>query len=150
MCFWVPVDWATLTGEHLQYLGELQGKSVCTKMSSSRDSTMESAADVVRRAVLWWNSVIVRYLTSLPLREDGTAHQILITSHGGFILSLVRALVAGRKVKLRKGVVVGRCLNSSVTVIEFGERMGGTLVKFGDVGHLKGALTVETNADETW
>jgi len=59
-------------------------------------------------------------------------------------------LIASQKVRCREGVVVvGKCLNSSVTVIEFGEGVEGTVVKYGDVGHLSGTQLVQTNVDET-
>jgi len=72
-----------------------------------------------------------------------------VVSHGGFIGTLVHTLIARRTVKCKEGVVVaGKCLNASVSVIEFDEKAEGILVKFGDIGHLSGDSVVQTNVDE--
>ncbi|KAJ7735277.1 phosphoglycerate mutase-like protein [Mycena maculata] len=140
-------------GEELRerFCGDLQGKKggAGFKMAAAVDETVEPAEAFAARAVGWWKTAILQRTLGLPPRE--VAYNVLVTSHGGFINTLVRALIGSRKVRCAPGVVLASVPNSSVTVIEV-ERDGvGTVVQFGDVAHLTPKLEremVETNVDE--
>ncbi|KAJ6531598.1 phosphoglycerate mutase-like protein [Mycena vulgaris] len=133
-----------------RFLGDLQGKKAGPgfQQAASVDATVEREEVFAARAVGWWKKAIQRTL-ALPPRE--AAYNILVTSHGGFIHTLVRTLVGSGKARCAPGVVTVACRNTSVTIVEV-ERDGvGTIVQFGDVAHLTPKLKDEmvgTNVDE--
>jgi len=97
----------------------------------------ESPEAVTRRAMEWWNVTIV-----------GTSSKhILIVSHAAWIRLLVQGLLR-KAIRAERGVTVGRCLNTGVTVVEIPRERGmGKLLQYGSVMHLIGDV-VEDNADE--
>ena len=99
----------------------------------------ESPEAVRRRAMEWWNATIV-----------GTSSKhILIVSHGAWIRLSVQGLLERKVVRAERGVTVGRCLNTGVTVIEIPRERGmGKLLQYGNVMHLRGGDVVQDNADE--
>ncbi len=99
----------------------------------------ESPEAVTRRAVEWWNATIV----------GASAKEILIVSHSAWIRLLVQGLLLRKAIRAERGVTVGRCFNTGVTVVEIPRERGkGKLLQYGDVMHLRGADVVEVNADE--
>lgn len=97
----------------------------------------ESPEAVTRRAMEWWNATIV----------GTTSKHILIVSHGAWIRLLVQGLLR-KAIRAERGVIVGRCLNTGVTVVEIPRERGkGKLLQYGNVMHLVGDV-VEDNADE--
>ena len=71
---------------------------------------------------------------------------ILAVSHGGLIGTLVTNLLGSRKLREGEGVVVGRCFNASISVVELDARGRGVLVSYADTTHIDGEL-VQDNAD---
>ncbi|TFK42375.1 phosphoglycerate mutase-like protein [Crucibulum laeve] len=130
-----------------RYMGSLQGSSMApgARMVSAVDETVENGSEFVKRGVRWWNRRIVDYARSLPPRE--TPYNILVVSHGGFIGTLTRNLIESRKVKCAKDVVIWKCFNTSISIIELGENGKGTLLQYGGIAHLEDKA-VESNADE--
>jgi broad specificity phosphatase PhoE len=114
------------------------------------NETVETPEAFAGRVVGWWKKSILQRTRTLPPRE--TAYNVLVTSHGGTINALVRTLIGSRKAQCAPEVVITRCHNTSVTIIEveLGERPV-TIVQFGDVAHLAQDRDemVETNVDET-
>jgi broad specificity phosphatase PhoE len=132
-----------------QYLGGLQGKrlSSSAQLSARLDSSIESRDSFFARTLAWWNETILKFTASLAPRS--TPYNVLVTSHGGFINTLVKGLVRSGKARCKEGVVIWQCPNSSITVIEVALNNNiGVVVKYGDVAHLLEEKAVETNADE--
>ncbi|KAF9261441.1 phosphoglycerate mutase-like protein [Marasmius fiardii PR-910] len=71
-------------------------------------------------------------------------HHVLIVSHGGFIGSLVKNLLATNRVKpLGTAPVRGSdwmCHNTSITTIDVSEDGKGTLIKYADISHMLEAV----------
>ena len=83
-------------------------------------------------------------------------HNILVVSHGGWILTLLTALEANGTVICREGVEIGYCLNTGVSIVEYndipsgGERsLVGTLAQYSGVEHLihESLTPLEVNED---
>ena len=72
---------------------------------------------------------------------------ILAVSHGGLIGTLVTNLLGSRKLREGEGVVVGRCFNASISVVDLYEDGKGVLVSYADTTHLNVDLVVKENAD---
>lgn len=100
----------------------------------------ESPKAVTKRAMAWWNETIV----------GTTASCVLIVSHGGWIRLLVQGLLEDGAIRAARGVTVGRCLNTGVSVVEVPtERGRGKLLQYGNIVHLRDEVdVVEGNADE--
>ncbi|OCH86900.1 phosphoglycerate mutase-like protein [Obba rivulosa] len=128
-----------------RFLGDWQGRKVEGRGVAPPNIEMSSA--FVERATAWWETTIVGYTRLLrPEAREGPAH-VLAVSHGGFIGTLITNLISSGKVRCAEGVRVGRCWNTSISVVELDEHGTGTLVRYGDVAHLKVNL-VEENVDE--
>jgi probable phosphoglycerate mutase len=126
-------------------MGELEGKKISKGMSLA---TTEPAASFSKRVSKWWNETILQSVLSKT--KEGETINVLIVTHGGVIITLVQGLLGSRKLKPATGVVVMKCVNASVTVVEleYGSRKG-VLTRYGDVAHLAGFVdVVETNADQ--
>ncbi|KAI9466368.1 histidine phosphatase superfamily [Lactarius psammicola] len=129
-----------------RYMGDMQGRvwgSFQGLLSGGGEAKEirhpESPEAVTRRAVEWWNATVV----------GTSAKHILIVSHGAWIRLLVQGLLQRKAIRAERGVTVGRCLNTGVTVIEIPRERGkGKLLQYGDVVHLRGADVVEDNPDE--
>ncbi|KAF8077722.1 phosphoglycerate mutase-like protein [Lyophyllum atratum] len=133
-----------------RYMGEMQGKTMQTRQQAgSADNTVESGAFFAARSESWWIKYILDGTALLPDKDE--PYLILVTTHGGFIGTLLRSLIHRRKISCATGVVVQRCLNSSVTIIEVDDGRQGVIIQSGDTSHLKdyGKETVENNVDET-
>ena len=89
------------------------------------------------------NYMVSTLETGLPMSESEEPHNMLVVSHGGWIAALFSVLRAKGLVTCRKGVEIGRCLNTSVSIIEYearpngrDEALVGTLVQYSGVEHL--------------
>jgi len=112
------------------------------------DASLETSPAFSARAAGWWNQRILGHVLSKRNLDAEEPMSVVVTTHGGFITTLVRDLIGSRKVKCGKGVVIWKCFNASVTVIEVGENRKGMLVAYADVSHLDGApVALESNAD---
>ncbi|KAJ7461586.1 phosphoglycerate mutase-like protein [Mycena latifolia] len=135
-----------------RFFGDLQGKKIGAGQRhavADADETVERAEAFAGRAAGWWKKAILQRTLALPPRE--TAYSVLVTTHGGFIGALVRALIGSGKARCAPGVVVTTCRNTSVSIIEVDSNRVGTIVQYGDVAHLSEKLEgemVETNVDE--
>ncbi|KAI9446299.1 phosphoglycerate mutase-like protein [Lactarius indigo] len=129
-----------------RYMGDLQGRvwgsfqGLLSGNGEARETRHpESPEAVARRAVEWWNGTVV----------GTSAKHILIVSHGAWIRLLVQGLLQRKAIRAERGVTVGRCLNTGVTVVEIPRERGtGKLLQYGNVMHLCGEDVVEDNADE--
>jgi len=133
-----------------RYMGEYQGKAMTKgmKLAARNDSTVEPADDFISRVVSWWTETLQR-IADAEARE--TPYHILVTSHGGVIGTLVKTLIQSGRAKLTKGVVIWRCYNASITILEVEHDKKATVLQYSAVDHLmtkKAAAVVETNADE--
>ena len=98
------------------------------------DKNIETAVAFNLRAVSWWNANILESINGDSLEEP---RNILVTTHGGFIGSLVRGLIGCKKARCGEGVVIWKCLNTSVSVLEVLEDKTAVVVQYGDVTHLR-------------
>jgi probable phosphoglycerate mutase len=130
-------------------MGDMQGQTVQLKRKwvAAANDTVETAASFIGRNMSWWNKTILDNITFHP--ASGDPYHILVTSHGGVIGTMVRNLVQGGQVKCAPGVMILRCANTSVTIIDVDQDRLGTATKYGDVSHMReDEGRIETNADE--
>jgi len=116
------------------------------KLALAHDKTIESAADFTHRVVGWWNRVVLGQALSWQKDSEATMG-VLVATHGGVITTLVRELIGSRKVRCGAGVIIWKCMNASVTVVEVYAEGKGELIRFSDVVHLQDINTVAFNAD---
>ena len=105
---------------------------------------MEGKESFIARSVNWWDTSLLRYLSSQQARNK--PYHILVVSHGGLIGTLIRTLVKQKRLRMAQGVLVGKCFNVSITRVEMDDSVTGTVVKYGDISHLIGKV-IETNVD---
>ncbi|KAF7337920.1 Phosphoglycerate mutase-like protein [Mycena venus] len=135
----------------LEFLGDMQGTNIGAGIQarvSMGNNSVEPGGVFAARAVGWWKKAILQRTRALPPRE--TAYNVLVTSHGGWIMALVRTLVGSGKARCAPGVEITTCRNTSVSIIELelGDQPA-TIVQFGDVAHWERRNEmVETNIDE--
>ncbi|KAG5715689.1 putative phosphoglycerate mutase [Termitomyces sp. T112] len=132
-----------------RFMGELQGKTQTTKFQAATVvKTMESGAFFAARAETWWMKDILHDAALLPPRGD--PYHILVISHGGFIGTLMRSLIHSRRVSCAPGVVVQRCLNTSVTIVDIDHTGLGVIIQWADTSHLNDSSSenLKENADE--
>ncbi|KAJ7811427.1 phosphoglycerate mutase-like protein [Mycena olivaceomarginata] len=135
-----------------RFLGDMQGTKIgagILKRVAGND-TVEPSGVVSARAVGWWKKAVLQRTRALPARE--TAYNVLVTSHGGWIMTLIRTLVGSGRARCAPGVELATCHNTSVTIIdvELGDEPA-TIVQFGYVAHLTQGpedKIVDTNVDE--
>ncbi|KAI0822745.1 histidine phosphatase superfamily [Trametes gibbosa] len=139
-----------------RFMGDWQGGSMHDR--GAPPPNLEPLADLAARAAKWWNETVGRLVqrkaVELAAGQCGTAEfepaHVLVVSHGGLIGTLVTNLVGSRRVRAAEGVVVGRCFNASISVVELDEDGRGMLVSYADTTHLDVDLDVELvqeNAD---
>ncbi|KAI6045575.1 phosphoglycerate mutase-like protein [Pisolithus marmoratus] len=139
------------------YMGELEGEfRDSVKVAPSKETTEA----LMRRWQAWYSRAIVGYMLSKVnegIAGDGIGGPecILVVSHGALLSNMLRVLVANGAVLPAQGVVVGRFLNTGVTVIDYfmqgqdtGGCLKGMLVKFSDATHLACTKVAEENVDE--
>ncbi|KAF8809107.1 phosphoglycerate mutase-like protein, partial [Phlegmacium glaucopus] len=119
-----------------RYMGELEGKRARkgTALVASVDQKIETAVAFSQRAVTWWNNNILG--STIDGENLTEPRNILVTTHGGFIVTLVRGLIGSKKARCGEGVVIWKCLNTSVSVLEVMEDETAVVVQYGDVAHL--------------
>jgi probable phosphoglycerate mutase len=126
-------------------MGELEGKRARKGVTlvAKVDKNLETTVAFNLRAVSWWNENILGSINSLEEPKN-----ILVTTHGGFIVTLVRGLIGCKKARCGEGVVIWKCLNTSVSVLEVLEDRTAVVVQYGDVTHLGHSDISESNPDE--
>ncbi|KAF9532142.1 histidine phosphatase superfamily [Crepidotus variabilis] len=133
-------------------LGSMEGKKhapgVGFKFTLAANESVEASSAFSKRITGWWNRVILQSILSKS-REDGEHLNVLVATHGGVIVGLVQELLGSRKVRCQKGVVVWKCMNASVTIIEVYGNRKGVLVQYSDITHLEGLEVLESSADQT-
>lgn len=131
-------------------MGENQGKKISWGFESLGVGDLETSTAFGARAIAWWADM----LQSLPLprlgegQESAEPYSVLVTTHGGFINTLVKKLVRTGTIRCGEGVVIWKCYNCSISIVEVEQDRKGTLVQYGDVSHLQKGDAVENNADE--
>ena len=118
-------------------MGELEGKRARkgVELVAKVDENLETAVAFNLRALSWWNDNILKFLGSIDSLEE--PRNILVTTHGGFIVTLVKGLIGCKKARCGEGVVIWKCLNTSVSVLEVLEDRTAVVVQYGDVTHLQ-------------
>jgi probable phosphoglycerate mutase len=121
-------------------MGELEGE---VGRSNKPAPSLETTPNFAARCLAWYARSIVNYMMStlqagLPTEQP---HNILIVSHGAWIAVVLSALRTHRMVVCPRGVEIGGCLNTGVSIVEYvGVRDGvwpiGTLVQYSGVEHL--------------
>lgn len=133
-------------------MGDLQGKKLegsreALKLVIAADKTVEPSSSFTSRLETWWNQTILQSVLS-RFKDDEEILNVLVVTHGGVIATLIRNLLGSQKIKTADGVVVWRCINASVTVIEVDRSSRkGVLICYGDVAHL-GQMDLKANADQ--
>lgn len=136
-------------------MGELQGTPVFRDWKKAIKGG-ESLEDYKHRTQNWWTTSLLPCALS-SFSEVGEQRNILVMSHGGFITTLVRELLASGQLECANDIVMGQCFNTAVAVIEVhGRKVEGekltigkaVLVKYGDVSHLGTEEVRESNWDE--
>ncbi|CAA7271502.1 unnamed protein product [Cyclocybe aegerita] len=126
-----------------RFMGYLEGKSgmeANLRLAVAMEGGPEGSAAFAQRATSWWRSRVAGHAVGKGLEN------VLVTTHGGFIVTLVRELIGSRRVVAGPGIVVWRCPNASVTVIELQANGKGALVRYGDASHLA-QPALESNVD---
>ena len=118
-------------------MGELEGKRARKGVAlvAKVDKSLETAVAFNLRAVSWWNANILESMMNGDSLEE--PRNILVTTHGGFIVTLLRGLIGCKKARCGKGVVIWKCMNTSVSVLEVLEDRTAVVVQYGDVTHLR-------------
>ncbi|KAF8965288.1 phosphoglycerate mutase-like protein [Flammula alnicola] len=134
-----------------RFMGDLEGTSgkwAKLVLATGADQSIETSAAFSQRAMAWWKERILGHvLDTRP--DDGEEVNVLVTSHGGWITTLVRDLIGARKAQCGEGVMVSGCFNASVSVIEVKENKKGVVVAYGDIQHLSDALEFNADVDTT-
>ncbi|KAJ6563231.1 histidine phosphatase superfamily [Mycena sp. CBHHK59/15] len=117
-----------------RFMGDLQGKKANheVRFAPGVQGTLETTGAFAARAVKWWKRAILQRTLALPPRDDRTAYNVLVATHGGLIGTLLDALLGSGKARCVEGVVVGTgCANASVTIVEVGRDRRGVIVLYG-------------------
>lgn len=124
-------------------MGELEGKRARkgVELVARVDQKLESATAFNRRAMTWWDTNI------LGTMNEAEPRNVLVTTHGGFIMTLVKALIRSKKARCGEGIVIWKCLNTSVSVLEVLEDKSAVIVQYGDVAHLRIPRVVNESHD---
>jgi len=118
----------------------------------------ETMSEFSARCLAWYTISVEKYMISMAKEAPfmDRPRSILVVSHGGWVLTLLTALEANGSVVCRKGVEIGYCLNTGVSIIEYtdvpsgGERpLVGTLLQYSGVEHLTNGnlIPLEVNKD---
>ena len=120
-------------------MGELEGKRARKGVAlvAKVDKNLETAVAFNLRAVSWWNANILGSMINEDSESFEEPRNILVTTHGGFIVTLVRGLIGCKRARCGEGVVIWKCLNTSVSVLEVLEDRTAVVVQYGDVTHLR-------------
>ncbi|KAF9053079.1 phosphoglycerate mutase-like protein [Panaeolus papilionaceus] len=128
-----------------RFMGALQGEHFRRFKTTDPETqrTIETTASFKKRAIGWWNKTIVP--NAKRYGEGDGVKNVLVTSHGGFITTLVHGLIGSRKAECGVGVTLGQCKNTAICVIDVDDCGKGVVLEYGNVQHLDSA--VELNAD---
>ncbi|KAG7448246.1 phosphoglycerate mutase-like protein [Guyanagaster necrorhizus] len=136
------------SGLRERHLGSLQGQTHARKRafgSINSDPTAEKADAFVTRSLSWWENSVRRHIETLP--ERAMPYHILVVSHGGFISTLIKNLLAKKRIAKVVSVDDWRCYNCSVSIIDIRKDGKAELVQYSDISHLGNSKVVESNAD---
>lgn len=115
------------------------------------DPTAETTSAFAKRTVDWWNREVVdwcRPRAESVMKDYTGPKDIVVMTHGGFILTLAQALLGSRKVTLDDVVVVGPYSNTSVAEIDMLASGKGIIRSFGRIEHLEDQTdALGSNAD---
>ncbi|KAL4067765.1 histidine phosphatase superfamily [Scleroderma yunnanense] len=143
-----------------RHMGELEGELAKSAKSAPSKETTEA---LVKRCHTWYTRSIVAYISSriregIPAQGPRGPECILVVSHGALISTLLRMLVGGKMILCTRDVVIGHCVNTGVSVIDYSIRregkdgrpnLMGTLVQFSNTTHLVRMRSLEDNVDES-
>ncbi|KAG1854625.1 phosphoglycerate mutase-like protein [Suillus subluteus] len=136
-----------------RFMGKLQGTKGPT---NSSEPSLEPLEAMRERSVGWYNREIVPYVSSLADDPDGRCRNILVTSHGWLISSFFKSMIATGVLECTEELLRAspRIPNASLSVVEYSmigsgseQRIGSTVVQYGDDSHLTGTQTLQDNAD---
>ncbi|KAK0463578.1 phosphoglycerate mutase-like protein [Desarmillaria tabescens] len=130
-----------------RHLGRLQGQTQAQKRAFgdiNSDPTAESSDAFITRSLSWWDDSIRHHLETLP--DRATPYRILVVSHGGFISTLIKNLLAKKCIAKAVNVNDWRCYNCSVSIIDI-RKDKAEIVQYSDISHLGSSKVVESNAD---
>jgi len=129
-------------------MGDLQGMHMLQWSHRAKvvDEKAESVGEFTKRVNKWWDGFILE-ASLLLSKADGTPHEAIVVAHGGVIKTLLRSLLIQRRLSCAEGVNMGKCGNTSVSIIEVGADGRGVLTLCGDTSHLA-ECSSEDNPDE--
>lgn len=129
-------------------MGDMEGKPYTrARKPLPTDDLGEKTDAFIARATSWWDHSIRKTVATLSPKPQDIPHNILVTTHGGFVGALVRNLVQGGSLKCRKEIAIWKCYNASITIIDV-ERDGvETLVQYSGIDHLQRRSIVDNNVD---
>ncbi|KIK45405.1 hypothetical protein CY34DRAFT_801608 [Suillus luteus UH-Slu-Lm8-n1] len=136
-----------------RFMGKLQGTKGPANPS---EPSLESGEAMLERSVGWYNREIVPYISSLADNPDGRCRNILVTSHGWLISSFFKSMVATGVLECTDDLLRAspRLPNASLSVVEYStigsgseQKIGSTVVQYGDASHLTGTQILRDNAD---
>lgn len=99
------------------------------------DLQAETEREFVKRVKQWWDGFISEFAAQQP-NADGKPREAIVVSHGGVIKTLLRHLIQKRRLSCANGVSLGKCGNTSVSIVEMGADGSGVLALYGDASHL--------------
>ncbi|KAG2098386.1 phosphoglycerate mutase-like protein [Suillus discolor] len=136
-----------------RFMGKLQGTKGPANPS---EPSLEPVEAMVERSAGWYNREIVPYISSLANNPDGRCRNILVTSHGWLIKSFFKFMIATGVLECTEDLLRAspRIPNASLSVVEYStigsgseQRIGSTVVRYGDASHLTGIQILQDNAD---
>lgn len=127
-------------------MGGLQGMHMLSHRAMVIDEKAETVGEFTKRVIEWWNGFILESSSLLP-KADSTPHEAIVVAHGGVIKTLLRNLLKQHRLSCAEGVNIGKCGNTSISIVEVGEDERGVLTLCGDTSHLAES-SMEDNPDE--
>lgn len=109
------------------------------------DNSVETSGEFTKRFTDWWTRIILQSTLS---KYDGRPLNVLVATHGGVIVGLIKEMLGSRKVQAAENVIIGKCMNASVTIIDVHSDKKGVLVQYGGIAHLDGLEALESDADQ--
>jgi probable phosphoglycerate mutase len=134
-------------------MGKLQGTKGPANPS---EPSLESGEAMLERSAGWYNREIVPYISSLADNPDGRCRNILVTSHGWLISSFFKSMIATGVLECTDDLLRAspKIPNASLSVVEYStigsgseQKIGSTVVQYGNASHLTGTQILRDNAD---
>ena len=119
----------------MQFMGGLQGKMFMPGINwplAVDDLQAESEGEFSRRVNQWWDGFLLEFATA----RDDKPREAIVVSHGGVIKTLLRSLIRQHRLSCAEGVNLGKCGNTSVSIVEIRADGRGVLALYGDTSHL--------------